>query len=109
MFVLKRVRFLMVSEHFDLKNMINKEIEVKGIAHNSKVGACIKTNQGNIVYLKDMFDWQEDLLAKEVTVSGLLIYEKYIPDPKISSNGAISQGAEGKQYVLINYTINTNK
>ena len=44
--------------------------------------------------------WPQDLEDKQVFVNGILRNIKFIPDPVVDENGAISCGAYGDQYVL---------
>ena len=81
--------------------IINKEISMKGIAVSSKAGACIKI-KNNIVFIQGIFDWDDHIINNEVIVTGTLIEKKFIPDPIIDADGAISQGAEGTQFILEN-------
>lgn len=79
--------------------ILNKEIKMKGITANSKAGACIKLTE-DIVFIQDKFGWEDEELNKTVVVTGILIEKKFIPDPFVDEDGAISQGAEGTQFVL---------
>jgi len=83
--------------------LLNKEISMKGLAVVSavvsKAGACIKLAE-DIVFIQDKHDWEDEELNKIVVVTGTLVEKKFIPDPVIDEDGAISQGAEGTQFVL---------
>lgn len=70
------------------------------MAGNSKGGAVLITLKKDVVFIEDLVSWEEGLVGKELVVTGLLKRVKYIPDPTIDEDGAISQGAEGLQYVL---------
>ncbi|MHA1126538.1 MAG: hypothetical protein ACTSO7_08620 [Candidatus Heimdallarchaeota archaeon] len=79
--------------------LLNKEISMKGLAVVSKAGACIKLAE-DIVFIQNKHDWEDEELNKIVVVTGTLVEKKFIPDPVIDEDGAISQGAEGTQFVL---------
>jgi len=82
-----------------IPELLNKEISMKGLAVVSKAGACIKLAE-DIVFIQNKYDWEDDELNKLVVVTGTLVEKKFIPDPIVDENGAISQGAEGNQFVL---------
>ena len=78
----------------------DKENTFQGLAVRSKAGACIKLEDGNIIFIENMLDWEDELLNQELIVIGTLVEKKIIPDVTIDEDGAISQGAEGKQFLL---------
>ena len=75
---------------------------ITGRAENAKGGAVVATNKGDVVYIMDVDSWEEDVVGKEIVVKGRLSSEKFIPDPVVDEDGAISQGAVGMQTVLHN-------
>ncbi|MHA1785331.1 MAG: hypothetical protein ACTSVE_09035 [Candidatus Helarchaeota archaeon] len=78
-----------------------KIITLTGIAGNSKAGACFKV--GDIVYYIDGMDsWQDNMLDKEIVVSGNIVTKRIFPDVKIDENGGISQGMRGEALVIEN-------
>ncbi len=79
--------------------LLNLEISIQGIAAVSKAGACIKLAE-DVVFIQDKHDWEDGELNKTVVVTGTLVEKKFIPDPVIDKDGAISQGAKGTQFVL---------
>ena len=91
----------------NLKENINKEVTLTGLAKNAKAGAVIIKEEEYVVYIRGLYDWSDEFFDKEVEVTGLLTYVKFIPDPVIDEDGAISTGAYGKDYVLdnANYTL----
>ena len=82
------------------KNKSQKEVTLKGTARNAKGGAVIVTSTGSPIYLDQVANWPDDVLGCEVEATGILRTKKYIPDPFIAPDGAISQGAVGEQDVL---------
>ncbi len=87
-----------------LHENVGRVIKVTGTAMNSKGGAVLVL-ENDIVFIRGMHSWSDSHLGKKITMAGLLEYEKYIPDPTKDEDGAISQGAEGMQYVLSAPTI----
>ena len=85
------------------RDLIGKEITMTGIAVDAKAGACIQLKNG-IVYIKKWERWESELLGKQISVTGLLKEEKFIPKTNMDENGAITQGVEGDQldFVLEN-------
>jgi hypothetical protein len=88
-----------------LENHIGEMITLNGTAKNSKGNSVLITDSKRVIYIKDLMEWPEELLDTHISVKGTLEKIKLIPDPKIEPNGAISQGAEGMQYVLTNYEL----
>lgn len=83
-----------------IKQMIEKTVELCGEAKDAKAGAAIVTKEGYVIYLMGMAQWPDEIIEKEVCAKGRLKRMKYIPDPQRGVDGAISQGAEGQQYVI---------
>ncbi|MHA1906000.1 MAG: hypothetical protein ACW98Y_01795 [Candidatus Thorarchaeota archaeon] len=75
---------------------------VTGRAENAKGGAVVVTSDGDVIYINGVDSWDDDIVGKDVIAKGRLSHEKFIPDPIIEEDGAISQGAEGLQTVLHN-------
>ncbi|MFX0070196.1 MAG: hypothetical protein ACFFAO_03810 [Candidatus Hermodarchaeota archaeon] len=91
----------------DLDKQIGQKVNLKGTAKDAKGGAVLLTPEGNVIYIKGLESWPSNILDKSISVSGLLKEEKFIPDPRIDEDGAISTGAYGNQLVLENvkYTL----
>ncbi len=85
-------------------DLFGKKVTLKGIALDSKGGAVLKLKD-QVIYVKEWEDWESELLNKTITITGTLVQKKFIPDPVVAKDGAISQGAEGSQIVLENYTL----
>ncbi|TFF97667.1 MAG: hypothetical protein EU540_08630 [Promethearchaeota archaeon] len=84
----------------ELEKLIGQQVKIRGIAKDAKGGAVLITTDGNVIYIKEFESWPSELLDKQVSVSGILNKEKFIPDPVVDENGAISCGAFGEQLVL---------
>ena len=75
---------------------------VRGIARDAKGGAVVMTSSGSPVYIEHLDCWPGDLFGCEIEAKGKRVVKKYIPDPVVDEDGAISQGAVGDQDVLEN-------
>ncbi len=91
----------------ELEKLIGQKVTLLGTAKDAKGGAVLITTDGNVIYIKEFESWSPELLDTQVSVSGLLNKEKFIPDPV--KNGAISSGAFGFQFVLEKAEIIVNK
>ena len=83
-----------------LKPFVGNSVTINGRAENAKAGAIVLTEDEIPVYLPGLYDWPPELYRREITVTGVLRYEKMIPDPVIGEDGSISTGAYGKDYYL---------
>lgn len=88
-----------------IKDLIGQEVKLKGVAKNAKGCAVLVTDNKEVVYVRDLLEWSDDILNKRITVQGELKESKLILDPQIDEDGAISQGAYGMQLVLENLKI----
>jgi len=89
----------------DLETHLEEQVTLSGIAKNAKGYAVLLTKDNMVIYIRELPEWTEALLDSQIKVKGLLKKINLIPDPYIDKNGAISQGAEGLQYVLVNYEL----
>jgi len=80
--------------------MLGKEVTLVGQALWSKAGPGIFLQDEIFIFIEGIDDWSEELQENQVVVKGVLLEEKVIPDVVIDTNGAISQGALGKQLIL---------
>ena len=85
-----------------IEKQIGQEVNLNGTAKDAKGGAVLLIPEGEVIYIKGLEFWPSEILDKEISVSGLLKEEKFIPDPIIDENGAISTGAYGNQLILEN-------
>ena len=83
-----------------LHDLIDQTVSLKGKAENAKGGAVLILENQEVVYIRKFSSWDETVTGKQVIISGIVRLEKYIPDPEVTEDGAISQGAIGFQYVL---------
>lgn len=81
-------------------NNLGEEVILLGIAANCKAGACMQLEDGSIVYIFEKHEWEDKYINQLVEVEGRIISKKLIPDVQVDSNGAISAGAAGEQFVL---------
>ena len=93
----------------ELEKLIGQKVTLRGIAKDAKGGAVLTTTEGSVIYIKELESWSSELLDTQVSVSGILNKEKFIPDPVVDKNGAISSGAFGEQLVLIKAEIIVDK
>ena len=84
----------------ELEKLIGQKVTLLGTAKDAKGGAVLITEDDNVIYIKEFESWSSELLDTQVSVSGLLNKEKFIPDPLVDENGAISCGAFGDQLVI---------
>jgi hypothetical protein len=82
-----------------LKKLQGKKVELHGIAEDAKSGAILLVD-GEPIYLRNKDAWPAGKRGKSVVVKGTLTWMKLIPSPVRGPDGAISQGAEGSQWVL---------
>ncbi len=72
-----------------------------GQATNTKIGAIVTSNYDQKVYYIDSISgWNEDIIGKQIKVSGDLILKKLEPKPKI--NGITQQQTIGVIQVILN-------
>jgi len=83
----------------DSARLHNTEVTLEGTAFDAKGGAVLKTKKGEIIYIQGLPSWGTNA-GRRISATGILRLKKYIPDPKTSKTGAVSQGAWGKQLVL---------
>jgi hypothetical protein len=83
-----------------LHDLINQNASLIGRAENAKGGAVVVLQNQEVIYVRNLSSWEDEVVGKPVSIKGIVRLEKYIPDPEVSEDGAISQGAIGSQYVL---------
>jgi len=83
-----------------LHDIINQTASFSGRAENAKGGAVVVLQNQGVIYVRNLSSWKDEVIGKQVSIKGIVRLEKYIPDPYISEDGGISQGAIGSQYVL---------
>ncbi len=80
--------------------MVDQNAHFTGRAENAKGGAVVVLRNHEVIYVRNQPSWDEEVVGKQVSIKGIVRLEKYIPDPEVAEDGAISQGAIGSQYVL---------
>lgn len=83
-----------------LHDLIDQNAHFAGRAENAKGGAVVVLRNQEVIYIRNLHFWDEEVVGKQVSIKGIVRLEKYIPDPEVAEDGAISQGAIGSQYVL---------
>ncbi|MBN1329466.1 MAG: hypothetical protein JXA54_08330 [Candidatus Heimdallarchaeota archaeon] len=82
------------------KRLLGKKVTFTGIARDSKTCACILLEDNQIIYLPSQSSWEDEYYSKKIIITGRLRKKKMIPDVEVAKDGAISQGAFGRQYIL---------
>ncbi|MFW9922665.1 MAG: hypothetical protein ACFFDW_05160 [Candidatus Thorarchaeota archaeon] len=83
------------------REFLNTKVTLKGVLAESKAGVCVKL-ENDIVFLFYDKEFDEELFGNLILITGTLVERKFIPDVVIGEDGAINQGAPGKQYILEN-------
>ena len=83
-----------------LHDLIDQNAQFTGRAEDAKGGAVVVLQNQEVIYVRNLSFWEEEIVGTQVSIKGIVRSEKYIPDPEVAEDGAISQGAIGSQYVL---------
>lgn len=84
-----------------LKIDFGQNITIEGTTANAKVGAVLITEKYGTVYLDKVITWPEEMIGKRIEIKGSELKNiKYLAEPVVGPDGAISQGGEGTQWVL---------
>lgn len=83
-----------------LHDLIDLNAHFTGRAENAKGGAVVVLRNQEVIYIRNLPSWDDAVVGEQVSIKGIVRLEKYIPDPEVAEDGAISQGAIGSQYVL---------
>lgn len=83
-----------------LPSQVGRHVTLTGTARDAKGGAVLLAGSGEPVYIDDLDAWPEALHGKQVTATGHLRRRQHLPQAKVDEHSAVSQGAQGKQYVL---------
>ena len=92
-------KFQLLPKHNKMKS---KEITIKGIALNAKLGAIIQTDSGEVYYLTGVYEWPDEILEKKVKAKGTISREYHDPKNLKSKNGAYKTGMSGEKVNLQN-------
>lgn len=100
--VIIAVMILIVAAIF-LSVNFNQGVIIEGLAANAKAGAILITENYGPVYLVGMTVWPAEMEGKRAEVKGSKLENiEYLPESVVGPDGAISQGGEGRQWVLQN-------
>ena len=89
--------FIAAGEFEALRNDLPK-LRWPGRAANAKAGAVVQLEPFGPIYLDGTASFPEEIVGKEISVSGLLVRRKHIADPV--HRGAKASGSEGLQWVF---------
>ena len=84
----------------DLTALIGSSTTITGRAANARSGAIIRLDDRTPVYIDGLESWQGSLAGQTIQVQGTLLQRSLAPDPYTSSDGGISHGIDGSNYVL---------
>jgi hypothetical protein len=87
-------------EELDLEKKVNQQITVRGTAQNARLGAVIMISDDTPIYLEGSEEWNDDFTEREVDVTGVLRRKLLAPEATVNSQGEISHGIDGANYVL---------
>jgi len=82
------------------KSMETKQITIKGIALNAKMGAIIQTKKGEVFYLEGIYEWPDEVLEKTVTATGYISSQYYDPKDLVTDDGLHKTGMSGEKLNL---------
>jgi len=86
-------------DSIDLEKVLDSQVTISAVAHNAKAGAVVMTDQNEVIYLRDLREWQDALLGRRVLIEGVLRRQHVYPEVR-TEDGAISQGISGKQWII---------
>jgi hypothetical protein len=89
--------FIAAGEFEALRNDLPK-LRWQGRAANAKAGAIVQLEPFGPIYLDGTASFPEEIVGKEISVSGLLVRRKHTADPV--HRGAKASGSEGLQWVF---------
>jgi hypothetical protein len=81
-----------------------KKIRINGTAENSKAGAIVATKDREVYYLEGLSGWNDEILGKNITVSGNLVLEYHSEVLLMNDEGEYSQGFSGEIKKITNPT-----
>jgi hypothetical protein len=73
------MRFVLPDAFSDLSKHL-PALRWRGVAENAKAGAIIEVDPLGPIYLDSLDRWPRELVRKQVSVTGLLVRKKFIPD-----------------------------
>jgi len=81
--------------------MEKTKITVVGIAHNSKAGAMILTDNNEVYYIAGLDDWKNKFYEKRVKVSGFIKTENFKEEDLKNEKGEWVQGMVGDKLTIL--------
>ncbi len=84
-----------------LSPMEKTKITVVGIAHNSKAGAMILTDNNEVFYIAGLDDWKNKFYEKRIKVGGFLNTENFIEKDLKNEKGEWVQGMVGEKRSIL--------
>jgi len=88
--------------------MEKTKITVVGIAHNSKAGAMILTDNNEVYYIAGLDDWKNKFYEKRVKVSGFIKTENFKEEDLKNEKGEWVQGMVGDKLTILEAVSKTN-
>lgn len=87
-----------MTDSIELTKVEGQTLTISGVAGDAKAGAVLTTDRDEVIYLRDLRSWPEELLDQRVTVEGVLRRGRVYPEVK--EGGLTSQGIKGEQWYL---------
>lgn len=84
----------------DLDSLIGQRVTLHGTAFDAHSGAVLMLDDGMTVYVAELPAWDEELVGRAMTLTGLLGREQLGPEPTVAESGAHSHGRTGRPFVL---------
>lgn len=72
---------------------------IRGTADNAKAGALLLADDGRVLYVAGMLEWDDDLIGKRVTLTGIVRRQGVAPQIR-EVDGVTLQGMAGTPLVL---------
>ena len=80
---------------------MERPVTITGKAANAFLGAVVVDADGNTYFIDGLSSWADELLDREVVVTGTPTRKKLAPDPVVDEAGAVSHGMQGSATVLV--------
>ena len=85
-----------------LSPMERTKATVIGIAHNSKAGAIILTDDNEVYYIAGLGEWNDKFYEKKINVSGFINTENFKEEDLKNKKGEWVQGMVGDKSSILN-------
>jgi hypothetical protein len=83
----------------DSAGTLGTPITIHGTAQNAKAGAVLIVDDGRVVYVQGLPEWEREVLGTELELTGTLRKERIYPDVDMEG-GTPSQGMREAPLVL---------